>query len=109
MDAQWRAAIAANVPWIEILTWNDFNKSYLMPMDDFEKYHDWGFPIGFTKPSLGYAELLRYLSPGSGRGTAINRPRCRVLVLPNSTCFSSCGLPRFAQGPYNRTSSPLCA
>lgn len=60
MEAQWRAAIAADAPWVEILTWNDFNESYMMPMDDFEKYYDWGFPRGFTKPSLGYAELLRY-------------------------------------------------
>jgi len=60
MDAQWQAAITNNAPWVEILTWNDFNESYMMPMDDFEKYHDWGLPIGFTKPSLGYAEMLRY-------------------------------------------------
>jgi glucan endo-1,3-alpha-glucosidase len=60
MDTQWRAAISANVPWVEILTWNDFNESYMMPMDDIEKYNDWGFPVGFTKSSLGYAELLRY-------------------------------------------------
>jgi len=60
MDAQWGAAITNNVPWVEILTWNDFNESYMMPMDDFEKYFNWRFPTGFTKPSLGYAEMLRY-------------------------------------------------
>ncbi len=60
MDAQWGAAIADNVPWVEILTWNDFHESYMMPMDDFEKYFNWGFPTGFTKPSIGYAEMLRY-------------------------------------------------
>jgi hypothetical protein len=35
MDTQ-RAAISANVPWVEILTWNDFNGSYMTPMDDFK-------------------------------------------------------------------------
>ena len=60
MDAQWQAAITSGTPWVEILTWNDFNESYIMPMDDFEKYCPWGFPAGFTKSSLGYAELLRY-------------------------------------------------
>jgi glucan endo-1,3-alpha-glucosidase len=60
MDAQWQAAITSGAPWVEILTWNDFNESYIMPMDDFEKYCPWGFPTGFTKSSLGYAELLRY-------------------------------------------------
>jgi Glycosyl hydrolase family 71 len=60
MGAQWEAAITANVPWVEILTWNDPNESYMMPMDDFEKYNDWGLPLGFIKPSFGYAEMLRY-------------------------------------------------
>jgi glucan endo-1,3-alpha-glucosidase len=60
IDAQWKAIIADNVPWVELITWNDFNESYIMPMDDFEKYNDWGQPLGWWKPTFGYAELLRY-------------------------------------------------
>jgi hypothetical protein len=46
-------------PWVEILTWNDFDESYMMPMDDFGKYNDWDFRSG-SPTVLGYAELLRY-------------------------------------------------
>jgi glucan endo-1,3-alpha-glucosidase len=60
MDAQWGAAVTNNVPWVEILTWNDPNESYMMPMDDFEKYNNWGNARGWWKPSFGYAEMLRY-------------------------------------------------
>ena len=73
------------------------------------KYNDWGFPVGFTKPSLGYAALLRLLHRlVQDRGATINHPRCRVLVLPDSSCFSSGDLQRFAKarghitGPVRR-------
>jgi glucan endo-1,3-alpha-glucosidase len=61
MNDQWRGAIDAGVPWVEIGTWNDPNESYMMPMDDFALQNPGaGMPAGWWKPSFGYAELLRY-------------------------------------------------
>jgi glucan endo-1,3-alpha-glucosidase len=52
-ERQWRSIIAVQDPsWVEIVTWNDPNESYLIaPADD---------PEGFHKPHLAFAELNRY-------------------------------------------------
>jgi glucan endo-1,3-alpha-glucosidase len=52
-ERQWRSIIAVQDPsWVEIVTWNDPNESYLIaPADD---------PDGFHKPHLAFAELNRY-------------------------------------------------
>jgi hypothetical protein len=60
LESQWSTIISANVPWVEIGTWNDYTESYMMPMDDFQKYSDVGSIIGFYKSTIGYAELYRY-------------------------------------------------
>lgn len=58
---QWEDIINVTHPqWVEILTWNDKEESYMMPVDDFMKYNDWGLPHGYYKPHAGYAELERY-------------------------------------------------
>ena len=60
--ANWAGIIAANPDWVEITTWNDFNESYMMPIDDFARYNSWGNYQGFGwwKSHRGYAELDRY-------------------------------------------------
>ncbi len=52
-DRQWRSIIGVQDPeWVEIVTWNDFNESYLIaPQDD---------DHGFYKPHLAFVELNRY-------------------------------------------------
>lgn len=63
MDVQMRSIINTQDPeWIEVLTWNDFNESYMMPIDDFTKYNPGGtgVPLGWYKDHRGFAELLRY-------------------------------------------------
>lgn len=59
-ETQWKGVINADVPWIEILTWNDLNESYMMPIDDPIKYNAWGQPLGWYENHRGYAELDRY-------------------------------------------------
>ena len=61
LDIQWKELInSAHPDWVEILTWNDLEESYMMPIDDFMKYNDWGFPHNYWKPHKGYSELERY-------------------------------------------------
>ena len=58
---QWEDIIHVSHPqWVEILTWNDKEESYMMPIDDFMKYNDWGLPKGHYKPHAAYGELERY-------------------------------------------------
>lgn len=58
---QWEDIIHVSHPqWVEILTWNDKEESYMMPIDDFMKYNDWGLPKGYYKPHAAYGELERY-------------------------------------------------
>jgi glucan endo-1,3-alpha-glucosidase len=72
MNEQFQAK-SANPDWMEILTWNDWAESYMMPIDDFTKY----FPsqslpsclqntagncvaAGWYQDHRGMAELARY-------------------------------------------------
>lgn len=52
-DAQWRSIITVQDPeWVEIVTWNDLNESYLIaPSDD---------PGNFYKPHLAFVALDKY-------------------------------------------------
>jgi glucan endo-1,3-alpha-glucosidase len=39
LENQWRALIAQNTSWVELVTWNDFDEAtYLSPVDDVNKY-----------------------------------------------------------------------
>jgi len=61
IDVQWRSIIEiADPPWVEILTWNDLNESYMMPIDDPIKYNPWGPPLGWYEDHRAYGELTRY-------------------------------------------------
>ncbi|HXZ00164.1 MAG TPA: endo-1,3-alpha-glucanase family glycosylhydrolase [Stellaceae bacterium] len=59
--SQWQSIIEnQNAPWVEILTWNDLNESYMMPIDDPAKYNDWGVPTGWWENHSAYGEIDRY-------------------------------------------------
>lgn len=52
-ETQWRSIVEVQDPeWVEIVTWNDFNESYLVaPAKD---------PTGFFKPHLAFIALNKY-------------------------------------------------
>lgn len=70
MSEQFAAIQSANPDWMEIVTWNDWAESYMMPIDDFTKYFTWGYcmqnsagnciPTGWYQDHRGMAELVRY-------------------------------------------------
>ena len=61
---QWRSILSVQKPdWVIMLTWNDFNESYVQPVDDYRKYANGTgqkIPLGWYKPQAGMDELNRY-------------------------------------------------
>ncbi|HEY3329776.1 MAG TPA: endo-1,3-alpha-glucanase family glycosylhydrolase [Capsulimonadaceae bacterium] len=64
LEAQWVSAmVTQNADWVMMLTWNDYNESYIEPIDDYKKYPNGtaqGAPLGWYKPQAGMDELNRY-------------------------------------------------
>ncbi len=64
LEAQWKSVIDVQKPaWVMMLTWNDYNESYIEPIDDYKKYSNGtaqGAPLGWYKPQTGLDELNRY-------------------------------------------------
>ncbi|HEY3320739.1 MAG TPA: endo-1,3-alpha-glucanase family glycosylhydrolase [Planctomycetota bacterium] len=61
--AQWNSIIGVqNPPWVEIVTWNDFNEaSYMTPVDDANKYQSYLIGgLGFHKTHAGLLEMNKY-------------------------------------------------
>jgi len=61
---QWQSVINIQKPeWVIMVTWNDYNESYIEPVDDYRKYKNGtadGAPLGWYKPQSGLDELNRY-------------------------------------------------
>jgi hypothetical protein len=63
LDAQWRSVIDIQKPEsVMMLTWNDYNESYLTPVDDLRKFRNGTAqaPLGWYKSQAGLDELNRY-------------------------------------------------
>ncbi|MDR3709816.1 MAG: endo-1,3-alpha-glucanase family glycosylhydrolase [Capsulimonadaceae bacterium] len=63
LAAQWDSVIRVQKPeWVMLLTWNDYNESYIEPVDDYKKYPNGtaDAPLGWYKPQCGMDELNRY-------------------------------------------------
>ncbi|MBV8070667.1 MAG: hypothetical protein JO270_12225 [Acidobacteriaceae bacterium] len=67
MNEQFKAIQEANPDWMQILTWNDWAESYMMPIDDFTNYSPCLLtpkgncvPAGWYQDHRGMAELARY-------------------------------------------------
>ena len=63
LAAQWASVIDVQHPdWVIMLTWNDYNESYMEPVDDYRKYPNGTAqaPLGWYKPQAGMDELNRY-------------------------------------------------
>jgi glucan endo-1,3-alpha-glucosidase len=63
LDMQWQSVINIQKPeWVMLLTWNDYNESYITPVDDYRKYPNGTgqAPLGWYKSMAGLDELNRY-------------------------------------------------
>jgi glucan endo-1,3-alpha-glucosidase len=63
LDEQWRSVInVQKAEWVMMLTWNDYNESYIEPVDDYKKYFNGTpqAPLGWYKSQAGLDELNRY-------------------------------------------------
>ena len=63
LDAQWRSVIdVQKSESVMMLTWNDYNESYFLPVDDLRKFHNGTAqaPLGWYKSMAGLDELNRY-------------------------------------------------
>lgn len=64
LERQWQSVLNVQSPeWVMLLTWNDYNESYIEPVDDYKKYRNGtasGAPLGWYQPMTGLAELNRY-------------------------------------------------
>lgn len=63
LDAQWRSVLDVQRPeWVMLLTWNDYNESYIVPVDDLRRYRNGTAqaPLGWYKSMAGLDELNRY-------------------------------------------------
>ncbi len=63
LDAQWRSVIHVQKPEsVTMLTWNDYNESYIIPVDNIAKYRNGSprAPEGWYKSMVGLDELNRY-------------------------------------------------
>jgi len=63
LDQQWQSVINVQKPeWVMMLTWNDYNESYMEPVDDYKKYPNGttNAPLGWYKSIVGLDELNRY-------------------------------------------------
>jgi len=59
VERQWMSIISNAPDFVEIVTWNDFNESYITPIDSPEKYEHWlRYPV--RHPHAGYLELSKY-------------------------------------------------
>ncbi|MDR3709877.1 MAG: endo-1,3-alpha-glucanase family glycosylhydrolase [Capsulimonadaceae bacterium] len=59
VERQWMSIIATQPDFVEIVTWNDFNETYITPVDDPGKYEG-GLRFPVRHPHAGYLELSRY-------------------------------------------------
>ena len=59
---QWKSIIANQPNFVEIVTWNDFNESYLTPVDKPEQYFS-GLKSPRRHSHVAYYELLKYFIP----------------------------------------------
>lgn len=76
MEAEWQAAISADVPWVEIVTWNDFSEaSYLMPFPVSQEAAVWPGHWGPILSHAGYAAATGYYASWfkSGHAPAITQ------------------------------------
>jgi glucan endo-1,3-alpha-glucosidase len=63
LEMQWKSVIEVQKPeWVMLLTWNDYNESYIEPIDDYKKYPNGttDAPLGWYKSMAGLDELNRY-------------------------------------------------
>jgi len=63
LDTQWKSVINVQRPeWVMMLTWNDYNESYMEPIDDYKRYPNGTgqAPFGWYKSMAGLDELNRY-------------------------------------------------
>lgn len=63
LELQWQSIYKIQKPdWVMILTWNDYNESYILPIDDYRKYKNdtAEAPLGWYKSMVGLNELNRY-------------------------------------------------
>lgn len=63
LEEQWLSIIKVQKPeWVMMLTWNDYNESYIEPVDDYKKYDNGSpqAPLGWYKSMAGLDELNRY-------------------------------------------------
>ncbi|HEY3329777.1 MAG TPA: endo-1,3-alpha-glucanase family glycosylhydrolase [Capsulimonadaceae bacterium] len=64
LNSQWLDIINVQNPeWVMMLTWNDYNESYIAPVDDYRKYRNntaYVAPLGWYQPQTGLGELNRY-------------------------------------------------
>ena len=63
LELQWRSVMEVQKPeWVMLLTWNDYNESYIEPVDDYKNYPNGtsDAPRGWYKPMAGLGELNRY-------------------------------------------------
>ena len=63
LELQWKSILETQHPeWVMILTWNDFNESYIEPIDDYKNYPNGASdaPRGWYQPMVGLGELNRY-------------------------------------------------
>ncbi len=63
LEMQWKSVIEVQKPeWVMLLTWNDYNESYIEPIDDYKKYPNGtsDAPLGWYKSMAGLGELNRY-------------------------------------------------
>ena len=62
IEMQWKSIIANQPNFVEIVTWNDFNESYLTPVDKPEQYFS-GLKSPRRHSHVAYYELLKYFIP----------------------------------------------
>ena len=59
VERQWMSIIANQPDLVEIVTWNDFNESYITPVDNPAQYESFiKYPA--RHPHIGYLELSKY-------------------------------------------------
>lgn len=59
VERQWRSIIANQPDFVEIVTWNDFNESYITPIDKPEQYFS-GLAHPVRHNHAGYLELSKH-------------------------------------------------
>jgi glucan endo-1,3-alpha-glucosidase len=60
-ERQWLSIIKTQPEWVEIVTWNDFNESYICPISEYDiKKNITGLLHPFRYDHTGYLELSKY-------------------------------------------------